>query len=102
MSDYYKRELPQLELSIERATEDVPSDGRFYLVRRGKIVADFPSEKSALEKYREILEEVGFQPYEIETKRMTPSQERLESYFHAKEMYWAESHKHREKGGPGR
>ena len=102
MSDYYKRELPQLQLSIERHTKHVPNDGRFYVVRRGKIIADFPTEKSALKKYREILEEVGFEPQEIETKKMTPSEKRLESYFYAKEMYWAESHKHTEKGGPGR
>jgi len=102
MSDYYKRELPQLQLSIERDTENVPNDGRFYLVRRGKIIADFSTEKSALKKYREILEEVRFQPQEIETKKMRPSEQWLESYFYAKEMYWGESHKYTEKGGPGR
>jgi len=102
MSDYYKRELPQLELSIECATNNVPNDDRFYLLRRGKIIADFSTEKAALKKYKEILDEVGFQPQEIETKKMTPSEERLESYFYAKEMYWAESHKYRETGGPGR
>lgn len=102
MPDYYKRELPQLQLSIERATEDVPNDGRFYLVRQGKIIADFPTEKSALKEYSKILEEIGFQPQEIKGKKMTPSEEWLESYFYAKEMYWGESHKYTEKGGPGR
>lgn len=102
MSDYYKRELPQLDLSVERDTENVPNDGCFYLLRRGKIIADFPTEKSALKKYREILEEVGFQPQEVETKKLTPSERWLEDYFYAKEMYWAESHKYTEKGGPGR
>ena len=102
MSDYYKRQLSQLEVSVERATENVPNDGRFYLLRRGKIIADFPSEKSALKKYREILEEVGFQPREVEADKRTPSEEWLESYFYAKEMYWAQSHKYTEKGGPGR
>lgn len=102
MSDYYKRELPQLELSVERATKNVPNDGRFYLVRRGRIIADFATEKSALKRYREILEEVGFERPEIEAAKVTPSEEWLESYFYAKEIYWAESHKYTEKGGPGR
>ena len=102
MSDYYKRELPEVGLSIERATENVPNDGRFYLVWRGKIIGDFSTEKLALQRYKEILAEVGFQPKESKGERITPSQESLDQYFYAKEIYWAESHKFREKGGPGR
>ena len=102
MSDYYKRELPRVELSIERATESVPNDGRFYLVWRGKIIGDFSSEKLALQRYKEILAEVGFEPEETKGEQVSPAQERLDQYFYAKEVYWAESHKFREKGGPGR
>lgn len=102
MSDYYKRELTEVGLSIERATENVPNDGRFYLVWRGKIIGDFSTEKLALRRYKEILAEVGFKPQEIKEEQITPSQERLEQYFYAKEVYWTESHKFREKGGPGR
>ena len=102
MSDYYKRALPEVELSIERATENVPNDGRFYLVWRGMIVNDFSTEKLAPRRYNEILNEVGFQPKETKGEHITPSQERLDQYFYAKEIYWAESHKFRGKGGPGR
>lgn len=100
--DYYKRELPELELSIERGTENVPSDGLFYLVRHGKITGDFPTERLALKRYKEILEEIGYQPKQAEGKLISPSQEWLDNYFYAKEIYWSDSHKHRGKGGPGR
>lgn len=102
MSDYYKRELTEVGLSIERATENVPNDGRFYLVWRGKIIGDFSTEKLALQRYKEILAEVGFKPQETKSEQVTPSQEWLDQYLYAKEIYWAESHKFREKGGPGR
>lgn len=102
MSDYYKRELPRVELSIERATENVPNDGRFYLVWQSKIIGDFSTEKLALQRYKEILAEVGFEPEETKREQISPSQEWLDQYFYAKEIYWGESHKFQEKGGPGR
>lgn len=102
MSDYYKRELPKVGLSIERATENVPNDGRFYLVWHGKIIGDFSTERLALQRYKKILAEVGFEPEETEAEQVSPSQEWLDQYFYSKEIYWAESHKFQERGGPGR
>jgi hypothetical protein len=58
----YRQFLPDLELSIERFTENVPADGLWHLLRGGEEVSRFTSLKGAQGKWREIVRESGWKP----------------------------------------
>jgi hypothetical protein len=58
----YRQVLPDLELSIERFTENVPADGQWHLLRSGAVVGRFRSLKAAQEAWREIVRESGWKP----------------------------------------
>jgi len=62
MSEPYRQHLPDLELSIERYTENVPDDGGWYLVRSGERLGRFRSLKAAQEAWRSVLRDAGWQP----------------------------------------
>ena len=97
----YKHFIPKLELSIERNTVNVPNDGRFYVVKAGKVLQNFRSRKLAEEKFRELVKESGFKPEEQPTEKMNPIDEAAERYAMAKDIFWAEGPKYRGKGGRG-
>lgn len=59
--DPYRQTLPDLELSLERFTENVPSDGGWYLLRAGQQLGRFRSRKEAMEAWRGVLDEAGWQ-----------------------------------------
>lgn len=101
-SEFYRREIPAINLSLERCTGNVPNDGMFYLVHDGRTLGHYRTEREALARFREVVEEIGYQPEPQEAQPLTPAEENAEHYFYSKEMYWGESHKHREKGGPGK
>lgn len=58
----YRQVLPELKLSIERLTESVPPDGRWYLLKAGETVRRFRSLKAAQAAWREIIRESGWKP----------------------------------------
>jgi hypothetical protein len=97
----YKHFLPQLNLSIERNTRNVPSDNKFYLLRDGAIIGNYRSLKKAEEEFRRLVEQSGFKP-EVPAKQVNPLDESVERYQMAKDAFWAEGPKYRPKGGPGR
>jgi len=54
--------LPDLDLSIERYTEAVPSDGAWYLMRGREQLGRYRSLKAAQEAWRQLLRESGWTP----------------------------------------
>jgi hypothetical protein len=62
----YRQVLPDLDLAIERFTENVPDDGRWYLLRGGEIAGRFSSLKAAQGAWREIVQRSGWKPPERE------------------------------------
>jgi hypothetical protein len=54
--------LPDLELSIERFTENVPADGRWHLLRGGHELGRFRSLKAAQKAWHEVVRESGWTP----------------------------------------
>jgi len=96
----YRQSIPQIDLSLERYTESVPSDGYYYVVLRSEIRGRFRTKNAALELYRELLQETGYTPPPAESA--TPRNEAVEGYLDAKESYWADSHRHTRRGGKGR
>ena len=97
----YKQYIPDLGLSIEKNTENVPQYGKYYLLREGQIVRAFRTLKKAEAAFRETLAEVGYAPKPAEKQAKSAAEQNLERYLDAKDRYWAESHKYRGKGGKG-
>lgn len=56
----YKREIPALNLSIEKDTDSVPLDGQFHLLHKGKIVFSHSQLKKVEAKYHEIIAGSGY------------------------------------------
>lgn len=63
--DPYKQVLPDLELSLERYTENVPADGGWYLLRAGEQIGRFRSRKEAMEAWKSALREAEWKPPEL-------------------------------------
>lgn len=99
--DSYKHYLPALRLSVERSTGNVPNDGRFHVVYNGHIVGSYRSVKKAEEKFRQLIDDLGYSPEPIIVKKRSTAQENIDRYLEAKDMYWAESHKYKGGGGKG-
>ena len=100
-SDSYKHHIPELGLSIEKNTPNVPGDGKYYLVRKGQIVESFRTLKRALEAFKQEVADSGYVPKATEKKPKSAAEQNIEAYLDAKDLYWAESYKHRGKGGRG-
>ena len=96
----YRQYIPDLELSIERATSDVPNDGKYY-VRHGRmILGAYKTLKQAREHFKRIVAETGYKP-KVSAEKKTAAEEQIQRYMEAKDLYWAESHRYRGGGGRG-
>ena len=97
----YRQYVPGFNISIERNTGSLPKDGKYYLLRDGQIVNAFRSLKKAEVAFKEALAEAGYTPRPVEKQAKSATEEDLERYLDAKDVYWAESYKYRGKGGKG-
>ena len=97
---FYRQSIPDLGLSIERGTEATPDDGKYHLIRDGQSLGSFRALKRAQEVFRQVVQESGYKPTPS-TPARTASQIMTERYMEAKELYWADSYKHRGGGGRG-
>lgn len=65
-STLFRQEFPALGLSLEKATENVEDDGRFYLIVHGVIIDSFLSERVALARYekerKRLIKATGWAP----------------------------------------
>lgn len=96
----YKQALPDLELSIERATDRTPEPAKYYVFHKGEVIGVFPSLKAAQVRYKRIVEESGYKPNRV-VERKSAAQLDMDRYLDTKETYWATSYKHRGGGGKG-
>lgn len=69
----YKHFIPKLNLSIEKNTEQVPNDGKYYIVRDGHAIEGFRSLKKAEEKFKQLVEESGYKPEALPAKQRNAS-----------------------------
>lgn len=69
-SRVFRQSFPAANLSLERATENVPDDGRCHLIVNGEIVKSFRSEKAAQAEYqtlrRAYLEQHPIEPTKVD------------------------------------
>lgn len=97
----YKHYIPDLKFSIEKNTRDVPNDNYYYLLRDSRIIERSKTLKKAKEVFDKLVKESGFKP-KVELDGSKDAKDYvLDKYFLAKEIYWAESYKHRGRGGKG-
>ncbi len=101
VTDAYRQYIPELQLSIERSTETVPKDGKFYVIREGHVLGRFRSLKQAQELFRQVVQETGFKPKQEERAGKSAAELDVDRYLDTKEAYWADSYKHRGGGGRG-
>jgi hypothetical protein len=97
----YRQYVPGFDISIEKNTTSVPRDGKYYLVRGGQVVKAFRTLKQADAAFKEALTEAGYTPRPVEKQAKSATEEDIERYLDAKDVYWAESYKYRGKGGKG-
>lgn len=97
---FYRQSIPDLGLSIERATEATPDDDKYYVIRNGESLGSYRALKRAQEAFRLLVQESGYQPTPSGSAK-TASQMMTERYMEAKDLYWADSYKHRGGGGRG-
>ena len=88
-------------LSVEKGTENVPDDGRYYLLDNGRVLETFSSRKKAVARFRELLRERRYRPPEWKRDEINPFDETLRNLSIAKEIYWYYASSYR-KGGKGR
>ena len=60
----YRQVLPDLALSIERYTPDVPDDGGWYLLRAGEQLGRYKTLKAAQVAWKGVVQETGWTPRE--------------------------------------
>jgi len=100
-SSYYKRYIPEIKLSIEKGTKDVPSDGKYYLVSNGSIIEKFSSLKKAEDRFKQLIEASGYKPKPLKNIKPRPEEETVDRYMIAKSIFWAEGPKYKDKRGRG-
>ncbi len=89
------------DVSVQCETDEVPGDGRYYLVRGGTIVKSFRSQSQAMKAYKALLNEIGYQPPDSNPAKdlgETLRSEREQIEFYRSELYWGSSHSYRSGG----
>jgi hypothetical protein len=79
----------------------VPNNNYYYVIRDGEIIGKYRTLKEAKELFDKLVKDSGYKPKLENSKPKDMSDYELDQYFHAKEVYWAESYKYRGKGGKG-
>jgi hypothetical protein len=58
----YSQRLPELQLSIEQNSANVPQDNCFYILRAGEQLGRYRSLTAARKEWQTIIEESGWKP----------------------------------------
>lgn len=100
-SSYYKSYIPDIKLSLEKGTNLVPNDGRYYVVRDGCIIDSFASLKQADGKFKQLVAESGYKPATLQNTKPNAGDETIERYLTSKAIFWAEGPRYKGKRGKG-
>ena len=95
----YRQSIAAVGLAIERGTPAVPDDGYFYVLFAGQVQGRYRTLKQAQAQYREILSNQDWKPKPLLPAPANSSTEAVERYMDALEVYWADAHSHRRRGG---
>lgn len=98
---YYKHYIPEINLSIEKGTDKVPNDGKYYIVSDGRITDAFKFRRQAEEKFKRLVAERGYKPTTLQNAKPNAGDETVERYLISKAIFWAEGPKYKDKRGKG-
>lgn len=76
----YRQIHPRAKVSIECNTGRVPADGKYYVLKDGKVIAAFRSLKAAEPCYQQLVEEMALPPLVKQDIKMTSEQIQDEFY----------------------
>ena len=95
----YRQAIPAIQLSLERATPNVPQDGHYHVLLKGQVKGRFRSFKQAQVAYKTLIEQSGYTPPSNSPSEYSGRPQAVERYMDQLEDYWLSSHKHRRRGG---
>ena len=78
--ELYRQIHPRANISIECNTNRVPTDGKYYIIKDGKVIASFRSLKAAQPCYQQLVEEIALPPLVKQENKM-PSEQIMDEYF---------------------
>ena len=91
-------------ISVQSFADEVPADGRYYLLKDFQILGSYKSKRAAINAFRKLLEKMGYEsplkPTPVTSDEIL-QQEREEREFYRSELYWSNAYKYRD-GGKGR
>jgi len=70
----YRQVHPRANISIECDTGKVPADGKYYVMKDGKIIASFRSLKAAIPCYQQLVDEMNLTPLVGQETKMSSEQ----------------------------
>lgn len=76
----YRQFHPRANISIECYTGSVPADGKYYVIKDGKVIAAFRSLKAATACYQKMVDEMALPPLVKQDIKMTSEQIQDEFY----------------------
>jgi hypothetical protein len=76
----YRQIHPRANIAIECNTATVPTDGKYYVIKDGKIIASFRSLKAAQPYYQKLVDEMNLPPLVKQENKMAPDQV-MNEYF---------------------
>jgi len=85
----YKHYIPDIGLAIERNTDNIPSDGKYYLLLNGEIISIYGTLKMAELAFKQKLDEIGYKPKPRKNVK-SKAQQNIDSYLDSKDIFWAE------------
>jgi hypothetical protein len=89
------------DVSVQCETDEVPHDGRYYLLRGGQVIKSYRSQNQVMKAYKALLDEIGYQPPNPNAAKdlgETLRAEREQIEFYRSELYWGNSHSYRSGG----
>lgn len=84
-------------MSLERGTNRVPSDGKYYLLKHDEVVASFKSLRQGEAAFREALKEFPLKIPEV-TQRLPQRDRQIEEWLAWRELDKAASYGRKKKG----
>lgn len=104
MTQVFRLQASGTEISVQRYTSDVPSDGKYYLVNNGKIAGSYKTKTAAVTAFRKLLKEMAYEPPDkpepVSNEDLLREQREDVEHYRSL-MYWSRSHEYRD-GGKGR
>jgi hypothetical protein len=62
----YRQMNPRAKVSIERQTENVPKDSKYYVLKDGEVIDSFRNFKASEALYKKLINELNLPPLELE------------------------------------